>query len=377
MFELVTSNRGQNRDLLPIIFINDGNESRIEKALHDICYKVSGRLLLIRLRIALKINFPHVRDYSLYIEPGSSCCVFQHYVPQAEVNDNKLKRKDLLRNKNYTIITLDFDILKKLRYTLFSSSEPNNDIILMTSGLDQNLENVDIALFHEMVHVFHLFQSRGYENGKASVFSTHSLYQCGGFFEDKAQEPIIDITKHPLFKYYYAQKIDDTKMWKVQMMPWHVWTNGKVYRVNFEEMLTIVGLPVDQCGYKPGDELSENLYRAEKGVPLRFGHKMFTYYESKKVYDNVKRCVEQNLSILYNEQNYKYEPKTPYIPSKKYIDDIGFSKWFGLNDAYYFTINSMTNCKNFKKQLYYFDDCIYYYLLTDYNKYVIRNFRIN
>jgi hypothetical protein len=109
----------------------------------------------------------------------------------------------------------------------------------------------------------------------------------------------ISVKEHPLFLCYYGDHRScsiNTDNWKTSLI---VWNNSAdirklppQIRVNFEEMLTICGLPENASGYIPRDELSENLYRAELGLPLRFGHRVITFIEDeaifRRVYDGIK-----------------------------------------------------------------------------------------
>lgn len=66
-----------------------------------------------------------------------------------------------------------------------------------------------------------------------------------------------------------------------------------VYRVSFEEMRNILGVPINGIANRlNGDEISENLYRMCIGEPLRYGYwqspsQSSTCYEDSRVIDRV------------------------------------------------------------------------------------------
>lgn len=321
LFNLITSGVKVEHKTFVCVKVEEKSQT-IAQALKNICNTTVGKLLIVRLLIALKKNFNEdVSSYALYLEEGPRCRVYQHYVKDARVNDNIQKEHDSKQRKtNYSVITLNLDLLKEIRYTLFYTCS-TSDSILMSSNLDSSLENVDVALFHEMVHIFHLF-TPAEEEGETPLPSRHSIYSAG-----QDDEGLYNIVSHKLFKYYYEHfinsrsKIKDKAYWCAHLMPWHNLTNEECYRINFEEMLTIAGLPVNETAYQPGDELSENLYRAEKGLQLRFGHKLFTYYESNKIYEKVKLCVQNNLKELGLVYEEKLSKETSRYEQKKACQD--------------------------------------------------------
>ncbi len=360
LFNLVTTKR-KNESASAIFEIPNDKDEKIKNALKFICNQTTGKLLIVRLLVAVNKTKKLTGNYTLTIKNGKEC-----------------------RADNERSITLDLETLQELRYTLFSDCKQDNSI-LMTSNLDEKLENVDVALFHEMVHVFHGINSLknvGSEISKKLVYYKNGCTNSG----------ISNVVKHPLFKYYFEnfigtrQKIDDHVNLGAQMMPWHVLTTEKVYRVNFEEMLTIAGLPIDAEGYEPGDELSENLYRAEKGLPLRFGHRMFTYYESSKVHEKVKKCVVINLKkigVIQSSGQYKENPSK--AETEKYGQKNELTKQEGLDGMYYYTINPSFNNSQVKEKFKYHlnvlvsanEESIDYYLRSEYNEWVFNRFRFD
>lgn len=136
---------------------------------------------------------------------------------------------------------------------------------------------LDVAIFHELVHWFH-FLNDG-ERAKQ--------YKRG-----VCERLITEVNNHLLYSFYYEGKNVELPETKASLFIWSSLTSDvPIYRVNFEEMLTICGLPSNKNGYKVGDELSENLYRAERGLPLRFGHKLMTFVESRSIKLKVYECI--------------------------------------------------------------------------------------
>ena len=78
---------------------------------------------------------------------------------------------------------------------------------------------------------------------------------------------------------------------------------GDLSLVNFEEIRTILGSPNTIKNFLNGDELSENLYRAHIGQPLRFGHGSRGFYEDNKVINEAIETVASLHSILHKEFN--------------------------------------------------------------------------
>lgn len=382
LFKLINSGVKVEDSTFVCVKVGTERNNEITAALRQICQQNVGKLLIVRLLIALKRNFQNVSSYTLYLEEGPLCHVYQHYVKGARVNDNIQKRSDKnRRNTNYSVITLNLDLLKEIRYTLFCDSSIS-DSILMSDDSYPEFDNIDVALFHEMVHVFHLFTPAD-EDDDIAVSSKHSIYLAG-----QDDDGSYNIALHKLFRYYYKHFIDlrsrikDEALLCAHLMPWHNFTNENCYRVNFEEMLTIAGLPPDAEGYQPGDELSENLYRAERGLPLRFGHKLFTYYESGKIYEKVKSCVQDTL----NKFELAYEDTFPK-QTERYEQKARMSKQEGFAGMYYFTIDpefrQLSVKEKFKPPLNTLTDkigkeeSIYYYLRSEYNEWVFKRFKFD
>lgn len=150
---------------------------------------------------------------------------------------------------------------------------------------------LDIAMFHEMVHWFHHLRnpnrnyieinfdrSRHFNNVSLSQYYWKNIdYCCNSWNSTKEQN--------------YAR----------------VWSTGMPSHLNFEEMRTLLGMPhssLDQ-DYLNGDDLSENLYRICKGLLLRFGYTGDCFYEDRKVIDRViNSCINNYVVYITGKDNF-------------------------------------------------------------------------
>lgn len=114
-------------------------------------------------------------------------------------------------------------------------------------------------------------------------------------------------------------------------------------------MLTICGLPVNRKGYNIGDELSENLYRASKNLPFRFGHKLLTFVENETIKQKVTGCVDfyyrnfKELGTFTPPKNDSSKAKEDY---DRYSADM--TRLDGIDGMYFYTIPSSVLDKKFE-----------------------------
>ncbi len=329
-------------------------ENTLKGIIYTISNMSSGKLLLVRIGIANQKSTNSTKQ--IKIKFGDVCNI--------NFKDN--------------LVSINQNIADSVCYTTFSKTKGENDSILMNGKSKE--AGIDVALFHELVHAFHRIDNA----------CRRYAYSLGGKLNCKvktmgelAKHMVRNAREHHLFKYYYKNVwSEDEKKLKISLMPWHVKDSIKdEFYVNFEEMLTIAGLPVGAEGYEPGDELSENLYRRENGLPLRFGHKMFTYYESKEVYESVKSCVETNLkAIEILSQGQEYAERFSEEESEQYVKIEGLSEKEGFNGMYYYTIDEThdflvdTKFKEPLKRIFLSDsneESLYYYIKTCYNNNVL------
>ena len=209
----------------------------------------------------------------------------------------------------------------KLSFPVFSNTEADSTVMYAEKEPD-----LDLAMFHELVHLFHKLnnyrRSINYSSGKDGVSGSS------------------DVRQHPLFLHYYGDhKACDIKKddrWKTSLFIWSALNPDNQSRVNFEEMLTICGFPMENS---TGDELSENLYRASKRLPLRFGHKLFTFVESEAIKQKVIECI----GYYYSKFKKLGEFIVPIRESKKTKDDYdfhssGMTRLDGIDGMYFYTI---------------------------------------
>jgi hypothetical protein len=92
----------------------------------------------------------------------------------------------------------------------------------------------------------------------------------------------------------------------------HIWSSSVPAHLDFEEMRTVLGMPYNSntANYLNGDDLSENLYRMCRGLPLRFGYIGQSFYEDRKVIDRVVNACFGNYIVYVtgrdNEVGFQY-----------------------------------------------------------------------
>jgi hypothetical protein len=127
---------------------------------------------------------------------------------------------------------------------------------------------LDVVIFHEMIHWFHHLRNpkRYYEEiNSGDTKSFNSML--------------------PIHQYYW----DGIAIGQTNQNYKRIWSAGNFNaHLDFEEMRNLLGMPhdfVQNC--LRGDDLSENLYRINRGLPLRFGYSGTSFYEDKRVIDRV------------------------------------------------------------------------------------------
>jgi len=168
-----------------------------------------------------------------------------------------------------------------IEFTLDDTTKTNvvsNNIVNESTEVIRTHRTSDIGLFHEMLHWFHFLRDtkrysldscctylKGYfsediEPGNSIYYQSSvslSPPMKGKYYNSDVY--IIDIANH-----HYKVTYKDNKQKETSSRPW-----GNDY----EELRTILG-SVNSCkSFRPGDELSENLYRlSKKNSGMRFGH---------------------------------------------------------------------------------------------------------
>lgn len=316
--------------------LSQNEEEQIKEAFEKIADNTIGKLLLYRILIEAQKN-----PFSLYI-----------------INAPAFFNTPWDQKSSIYGLGLSLKLSNKLNFPVFSNIEPDSTVMYA-----ENEPDLDLAIFHELVHLFHKLnhyeRSIGYSSGKDGSGSS-------------------DIRRHPLFLHYYGDhKACDIKKddrWKTSLYVWSSLKPDNQERVNFEEMLTICGLPDTEFGYLYGDELSENLYRASKNIPLRFGHKLFSFVENKVI----KQKVIESIDHYYTTFKELGELSVPTKESNKTKDDydqhsLGMVKLDGIDGMYFYAIpnyisreraglfrNSIANCyirKDLSNAYYYLKEC--------------------
>lgn len=266
----------------------------------------SGKLLLIRILVAIKKidqNPEDPRYPRIVIGYGEKFSISRE-------ENGKSTLKILLNDEAVSAFHLEHDqisnsLVLPIKFPLFN--KPVNGGSFMHT---KDKVPLDLIIFHEMVHWLHKLDNLKYLSRSKT---------------GQMADGTISVKDHPLFLYYYGDHRScsiNTDNWKTSLIIWN--NSADVHRlppqvhVNFEEMLTICGLRRDAWGYIPGDELSENLYRAELKLPLRFGHRVITFIENEEVYEKVYDCAKYYcdiLGIVFNKECVGQETPNTYIGS--------------------------------------------------------------
>lgn len=162
--------------------------------------------------------------------------------------------------------------------------------------ITQALVTIDVAIFHEMLHWFH-----------------HLRNPKRNYLEINANKTLH--FNNTIISQYYWHGIDRCVLaWNVNKENnyIHIWSSGFPNHLDFEEMRTILGMPHNSntINYLNGDDLSENLYRVCKGLPLRFGYNGQSFYEDRKVINRVINACLKNYIVYItgkdNEVDFQY-----------------------------------------------------------------------
>ncbi|MDR0581129.1 MAG: hypothetical protein LBG04_03395 [Holosporaceae bacterium] len=131
---------------------------------------------------------------------------------------------------------------------------------------------LDVSLFHEMIHWYHWLRNTNRfsnERDPAEVNANLENTEIGQYYWSRLNRLCVN-------------------QWDGQVNSGNAWR--RVDNIDFEEMRTILGAPYggSMNDYINGDDLSENLYRMCRGIPLRFGYDPPEhYYEDRKVINRV------------------------------------------------------------------------------------------
>jgi hypothetical protein len=164
-------------------------------------------------------------------------------------------------------------------------------------------KTLDASLFHEMLHWFHFlrFPDR-YERERTNAEYT----LCGETLRGGGNY-------HSLGTFYwFALAGNDSR----EKESWFYWKGSdQIRRIfpSFEEIRTILGAPsvtlfsevtgapqsiFSSYKYFNGDELSENCYLAETGLPIRLSHEPAVFVEDWNVVDRALRVTNEALKAI-------------------------------------------------------------------------------
>jgi hypothetical protein len=183
---------------------------------------------------------------------------------------NKLRSLEISFEKNLVFqaayMKISFSNINKNQNAIGKRNENYTDIVSCYKTLD-------VSLFHEMLHWYHRLRTPQRQ-----------------IDEENIGQPLVDRDLHlddySLGQYYWAN---------IEMQPdqrtisEYAWRFNPTPNASFEEMRTILGVYSDIEEYKEGDDISENLYRKNKGIPLRYGHIIAKngFYEDNRIIDKV------------------------------------------------------------------------------------------
>ncbi len=158
---------------------------------------------------------------------------------------------------------------------------------------------LDVMLFHEMNHWYHHLR---HPNRFAEESNCYGIGRRldGNPTPGNGNLGTVSANAADLGAYYWQVLLAGDPQLAISEEAWKNPLSiggATVYRVPFEEMRNILGVPINGIANKlNGDEISENLYRMCIGVPLRYGYWQSptlssTCYEDSRVIDKVvKSC---------------------------------------------------------------------------------------
>lgn len=155
--------------------------------------------------------------------------------------------------------------------------EGSHPIFFIRSPSKRTLGLYSSALvYHELLHWFH-------ELRDVSRFAVE-----GWSFTASGVRPDLDVWRSPIIRYYWGEpQPSHTALTqkRATLSPWILSCSGDAAcdRVDVEEIRAILGAEPDVDDYLEGDDLSENRYRTELGLPMRFGHNRFLFFEDAQV----------------------------------------------------------------------------------------------
>ena len=265
--------------------------SKLEKCFLDTFRKIAstsvGRVLLYRLLI-------EIRRYQEDMN-GTRKGAWGMDLPSEERLDDIIEKRNIYRSIKIESGDLSFSINcpsisiedARLKLSILGKLEEKySNIVLGETPLD-------VCIFHEMIHWYHWLRN-------AVRFNKESDNIYG-----------IRLDCALLSKHYWGKVVDknDNNMEIRMLISEKNWKNT-FDLVDFEEIRAILGAPAAIQGFLNGDELSENLYRAHIGQPLRFGHGSRGFYEDNKVTDEVLNTVTLYSCMLgekFNKNNLRCE----------------------------------------------------------------------
>lgn len=269
--------------------IDEAQKEEIRQIFEYIASYKIGKMLLYRILVELKRTLPGLSPDTTQLRNQNK---YIHL---------KKSKEGISYDKNKNVIKLRFDWLNTS--SDFQVVRRKNRIdceIVLERNFDEEAHPA-IYLFHELLHWYHFLHDperfSKYEDGRNS------------------NDDLVEMNNHEIGRIYYSGLDFSHSSKEQKAISASPWMNEMDRVCDYEEMLTILGVPYNNpinIGHESlrngdasnGYELSENAFRSNiGGLPMRFGHHNFSFYENK----NVVELAENGKRFEYSETNDDYK----------------------------------------------------------------------
>ena len=259
-----------------------------EREFRKIASTSTGRQLLYRIIMEIRRTINGVPDASKYTYEGAqeernTCCSMT--VRYGKENAFYFQSGIISFASNTipnTVIGAQIQDNVMLDYSINPSTKFNmKDYIGCYAIVVEKLKPLDVSLFHELTHWFHFLKN---QKRYHSEVSNKNLLESN------------------MGKYYWNDFIDnknDSEEY-ITGVQWRGSMTGKRPACP-EEIRNILGMPLESSNFENGDDLSENTYRKELNLPLRFGHRNIGFIESEEAIKKVLSNIGNNYIINSNK----------------------------------------------------------------------------
>jgi hypothetical protein len=267
-----TSDFGNDDDLITIfhdrdIFINN---------FRKIASTQVGRVLLCRVLIEIRRKIANFSNIG---------CLGNDIIDLPVIMEDRNNRRSLVINwsDRFSFSPTDSIInINDVSYNLTTIGKKHSNytsIVHYTASTDMNI-------FHEMIHWYHSLRHPNRLDREVNSID------CGLLADE--------LWKFPISWHYFRDiaglmTMDEYTRMSISGFYWR----NRINQFSCEEFRTIIGSPniIVDAAIVNGDDLSENLYRACIGVPLKYGHNDSSFLEDNRVIDKVIRINIENVNI--------------------------------------------------------------------------------